>query len=46
MGSKWMVTEQDIEEFIRAKRLKGLSEKTIRDEVRYIRRALPSWTGC
>jgi integrase len=40
MGNKWVVTEQDIEEFIRAKRLKGLAEKTIRDEVRYIRRAL------
>jgi integrase len=36
----WHVTEKDIEEFIRAKRLKGLSEKTIKDEVRYIREAL------
>ena len=36
----WHVTEKDIDEFIKAKRLKGLSEKTIRDEVRYIRRAL------
>jgi len=40
MGTRWVVTEQDIEEFIKAKRLKGLSEKTIRDEVRYIRLAL------
>jgi integrase len=40
MGSKWVVTERDIEEFIKAKKLKGVSEKTIRDEVRYIRRAL------
>jgi len=40
MGNKWVVAEQDVEEFIKAKRLKGLSEKTIRYEVRYIRRAL------
>jgi integrase len=39
-GTRWAVTEQDIEEFIRAKKLKGLSEKTIRDEVHYIREAL------
>jgi integrase len=36
----WHVTEKDIEDFIKAKKLKGLSEKTIRDEVRYIREAL------
>jgi len=36
----WRVSEGDIEDFIKAKRLKGRSEKTIRDEVRYIRRAL------
>ena len=40
MGNKWVVAEQDVEEFIKAKRLKGLSEKTIQYEVRYIRRAL------
>jgi len=40
MGTKWVVTEQDIEEFVKAKKLKGLSDKTIRDEVRYIREAL------
>ncbi|BDR92215.1 tyrosine-type recombinase/integrase [Vulcanisaeta souniana] len=42
----YRVGEGDIEEFIRAKRLKGLSEKTIRDEVKYIRRALAEldWT--
>ena len=39
-GTKWVATEQDVEEFIRTKHLKGLSEKTIRDGVRYIRRAL------
>jgi len=38
--TSWVVTERDIEEFIRAKRLKGLSDKTIRDEVHYIREAL------
>jgi len=36
----WHVTEQDIESFIKAKRLKGLSEKTIKDEVRYVREVL------
>jgi integrase len=36
----WHVTEKDIEDFVRAKRLKGLTDKTIRDEVRYIREAL------
>jgi len=45
-GTRWAVTEQDIEEFIKAKKLKGLSEKTIRDEVHYIREALAelNWT--
>jgi len=38
--TSWVVTEQDLEEFVRAKKLKGLAEKTIRDEVRYIRLAL------
>ena len=44
--TSWVVTEKDIEEFIKAKRLKGLSEKTIRDEVKYIREALAelNWT--
>jgi integrase len=36
----WHITEKDIEDFIKAKRLKGLSDKTIRDEVHYIREAL------
>jgi len=39
-GTKWVVTEQDLEEFVKAKKLKGLAEKTIRDEIRYIRLAL------
>ena len=34
------MTEQDIEEFIKAKRLKGLKEKTIHDHVHYLRLAL------
>jgi len=38
--SSWVVTEKDIEDFIRAKKLKGLREQTINDEVRYIRRVL------
>jgi integrase len=38
--SSWVVTEKDLEDFIKAKRLKGLAEKTIRDELRYIRLAL------
>jgi integrase len=36
----WHVTDRDLEDFIKAKKLKGLREKTINDEVRYIRRAL------
>jgi integrase len=38
--TSWVVTEKDIEEFIKAKSLRGLAEKTIRDEVRYVRLAL------
>jgi len=46
MGTRWVVTEQDIDEFIKAKRLKGLKEKTIRDHVHYLRLALSelNWT--
>jgi len=40
MGTRWVVGENDVEEFIKAKRLRSLSGKTIRDEVRYIRLAL------
>jgi integrase len=44
--TSWVVAEKDIEEFVRAKKLKGLNEKTIRDEVHYIREALAelNWT--
>jgi integrase len=38
--TSWVVGEKDIEDFIKAKRLKGLREQTINDEVRYIRRVL------
>jgi len=38
--TSWVVGEKDVEDFIKAKRLKGLREQTINDEVRYIRRAL------
>jgi integrase len=46
MGNRWVVTEQDIEEFIKAKRLKGLREGTIKTEVNYIQRVLSelNWT--
>ncbi|MGC8571638.1 MAG: hypothetical protein ACP5L1_10035 [Caldivirga sp.] len=39
-GAEWIVKERDLEDFIKAKRLRGLSEKTIRDEARYVRQAL------
>jgi len=44
--ASWTVTERDIEEFIKAKRLRGLREKTIQAEVHYIRQALSdlNWT--
>jgi integrase len=40
MGSKWVVTEQDVEEFVKAKRLEGITEKTLRDYVHYLREML------
>jgi integrase len=40
MGNRWVVTEKDIEDFVKAKKLKDLREQTINDELRYIRRAL------
>ena len=44
--ASWTVTEHDVEEFVRAKRLRGLKEKTIRDHVHYLRLALSdlNWT--
>ena len=46
VGKQWVVSEDDINEFIRVKKLEGVSEKTIRDEVHYIREALAemNWT--
>jgi len=44
--ASWMVAERDVEEFVRAKRLRGLSDRTIKTEVHYIRQALSdlNWT--
>ncbi len=46
LGRVWHVTQKDVEAFIKAKRLKGVSEKTLNDELRYINRALSEldWT--
>jgi len=35
-----VVTEQDIEEFVKAKRLEGVTEKTLRNYVHYLREML------
>jgi integrase len=42
----WHVSERDIEDFIKAKRLKGVTEKTLRDYVHYLREMLAEldWT--
>ena len=42
----WHVTERDIEDFIKAKRLKGVTEKTLRDYVHYLHEMLAEldWT--
>jgi len=42
----WHVTEKDIEDFVKAKRLKGVTEKTLRDYVHYLREMLAEldWT--
>ena len=44
--ASWTVREADIEEFVKAKRLRGLREKTIRDHIHYLRLALSelNWT--
>jgi len=44
--ASWTVREADIEEFIKAKRLRGLREKTIKDHIHYLRLALSdlNWT--
>jgi integrase len=42
----WHVTEKDIEDFIKAKRLKGVTEKTLRNYTHYLREMLAEldWT--
>jgi integrase len=42
----WHVSERDIEDFVKAKRLKGVTEKTLRDYVHYLREMLAEldWT--
>jgi len=37
--ASWMVAERDVEEFVRVKRLRGLSDRTIKTEVHYIRQS-------
>jgi len=44
-GNKWVVSEEDIEEPIRTKRLEDRSEQTIKDEACYIRHA-PAELNC
>jgi integrase len=46
MGREWVVTEQDIEDFVKAKRLEGVTEKTLRNYVHYLREILAelNWT--
>jgi len=46
MGNRWAVTEQDIEEFIKAKELEGAGKKTLKEYVRYLRKMLAelNWT--
>ena len=40
IGRQWVVSERDIEEYIKAMRLKGVKDKTLRDRLHYIRRSL------
>ena len=40
IGRQWVVNEGDIEEYKKAMRLKGVKDKTLRDRLHYIRRAL------
>ena len=40
MGREWRVGEGDIEAYIMAMRLKGVKDKTLRDRLHYIRKAL------
>jgi integrase len=40
MGNRWVVSEQDIEDFIKAKELEGATKKTLKEYVRYLRKML------
>ncbi|GGI78379.1 integrase [Vulcanisaeta souniana JCM 11219] len=40
VGRQWVVTKEDIDAYIKAMRLKGIKEKTLRDRLHYIQRAL------
>ena len=40
IGRQWVVSEGDIDEYVKAMRLKGVKDKTLRDRLHYIRRAL------
>ena len=46
MGNRWVVSEQDIEDFIKAKELEGATKKTLKEYVRYLRKMLAelNWT--
>jgi len=46
IGREWVVTEQDLEDFVKAKRLEGVTEKTLRNYVHYLREILAelNWT--
>jgi len=46
MGNRWVVSEQDIEDFIKAKELEGPTKKTLKEYVRYLRKMLAelNWT--
>ncbi len=40
LGKTWHVTQDDVEAYVKAMRLKGVKEKTLRDRLYYIQRAL------
>ncbi|GGP19755.1 integrase [Thermocladium modestius] len=46
LGRTWTVTQGDVEEYVKAMRLRGSSEKNLRDRLRYVQRALAemNWT--
>ena len=40
IGRQWVVNERDIEEYIKAMKLKGVKDKTLKDRLHYIHNAL------